>query len=274
MARVHPTAIVDPSASCAEDAVVGPYCVLGPGVVLEGGVELHAHVSVAGETRIGANTKVFPFVSLGQPAQIYRAEGPAGRLEIGPRCELREHVTINCGSPKGGGVTRLGADSMLMVGAHVAHDCQVGEGVIFANNATLGGHVEVGDRVFLGGLCAIHQFTRIGAFAMIAGTTGVRGDVIPYGMVAPGGKLDGYLAGLNVIGMRRLGMTRSDVRAVRAVYRELFYGPGLFADRVAVLWARADLTPAAKTIVEFVRDGGKRDLTLPARREASDDEDA
>jgi UDP-N-acetylglucosamine acyltransferase len=272
MARIHPTAVVEPGARFGANVVVGPFSVVGPEVVLGDDVILHSHAIVQGRTTIGAGSQVYPFASLGQPGQIYKNQGQTGSLDIGLRCEIREHVTINCGSPKGDMFTRIGEDTMLMVGAHVAHDCQIGRGVIFANNATLGGHVDVGDGVFLGGLCAIHQFTRIGAFAMISGTTGVRADVIPFGYVAPGGKLGGFLAGLNVIGMKRRGMTGADLKIVRAAYKELFFGEGVFAERLDRVAASASHA-AVKSIVDFIRAGGVRELTLPNRRQADDDGD-
>lgn len=265
MPSIHPTAIVADTVAVADDVVIGPYCVLSGGVRLDPGVVLHSHVVIEGETHLGTGVQVFPFASLGRPGQIYKNQGAPGRLEIGARCEIREHVTINCGSPKGDLVTRIGEDCMLMIASHVAHDCQVGRSVIFANNATLGGHVEVGDRAFLGGLSAVHQFARIGTCAMISGTVGVRGDVIPYGFVSPGGRQGCFLAGLNVVGMKRAGLTPDEIRRASRVYRHLFHGPSVFRERVEALAASAPTEVVPRAILEFLKAGGTRELTLPDR---------
>jgi UDP-N-acetylglucosamine acyltransferase len=263
MPNVHATAIVADGATLADDVVVGPFCVVGPEVVLEAGVVLHAHVTVAGRTRIGRGGQVYPFASLGQPGQIYKNEAEPGRLDIAEGCEIREHVTINCGSPRGDLVTRIGADCMLMVGAHVAHDCQIGRNVIFANNATLGGHVKVGDQVFLGGLSAIHQLVEIGEHAIIGGMTGVGGHVIPFGRVT-GDR--GHLEGLNIIGLERRGFARDQIRKLDIAFKELFHGEGAFADRLgAVGKAYAD-DAHVQRILAFIRAADKRRPLLQVER--------
>ena len=248
MTEIHPTALVEPGA------------ILGSGARVDD-VVLEAHVSVVGKTRIGSGSRVYPFASLGQPAQIYKAATEAGRLEIGARCEIREHVTMNCGSPRDKMLTRVGDDCMFMVASHVAHDCTVGDKVIFANNATLGGHVVVGDNVFIGGMSAVHQFARIGEQAMIGGVTGVEGDVIPYGLV----KGDrARLVGLNQVGLRRRGFSREDIHALRNFYQALFLVEGTFAERME---RARDLevgqSEAAKRVLAFIEGVDKRPLVLP-----------
>jgi UDP-N-acetylglucosamine acyltransferase len=260
VSNIHATAIIGSGAKLGNNVTVGPYCVVGDGVTLHDDVILRSHVCVDGQTTIGAGTSIYPFASIGQPAQIYKAPPAATGVEIGSGCEIREHVTINCGSSRGDGFTRIGKDCMLMVGAHVAHDCTVGERVIFANNATLAGHVVVGDQVFLGGLCAVHQFARIGEQAMIGGVTGVEGDVIPHGLVMGDRAV---LKGLNLVGLKRRGFTRDQIHNLRNAYMDLFHGDGIFADRLeSVAVSYADNETVQK-IVTFVRGAEKRSLVMP-----------
>lgn len=258
MAHVHPTALVDPGARIAPDASVGPFSIIGPEVELGAGVAVDAHVVIAGRTSVGAGTRIAPFASLGQPGQIYKSTGEVGRLEIGARCDIREHVTINCGSPRERMLTRIGDDCMFMVASHVAHDCTVGDKVIFANNATLGGHVTVGEQTFIGGLAAIHQFVRIGEHAMIGGVTGVRGDVIPFGLVE-GARA--RLLGLNLVGLKRRGFSREQIQTLRRLFDDLFTAEGSFADRKRAA-REAYAEPLAVRILDFI-EGGKRELCLP-----------
>ncbi len=262
MALIDPTARVADGARLADDVEVGPYCIVGPDVTLEDGVRLHAHVNVQGVTTLGARTQVYPFASLGTPPQSVHYKGEKTSLVVGTDCQIREHVTMNTGTASGRGVTRVGNNCMLMTAAHVAHDCLVGDNVIFANNATLGGHVEVGDNVFLGGLSAVHQFVRIGAQVMIGGVTGVREDVIPFGYAIG---QNANLVGLNVVGMKRRGFSKSELHAARAAYRDLFFGEGTFAERLAGLRERQDASPFIKALVSFVDAGGKRALCHPSR---------
>ncbi|MFN6955197.1 MAG: acyl-ACP--UDP-N-acetylglucosamine O-acyltransferase, partial [Acetobacteraceae bacterium] len=200
--EIAPTALVSPGAVIAAGCRIGPFCVVGPGAVLEEGVELASHVVLDGDVRLGAGVKVAPFATIGLPPQDLKYKGQPTRVEIGPRTQIREHVTIHRGSVGGEGVTRVGADCLLMVGSHVAHDCTLGDRVILANNVLLAGHVTIGDTVFVGGGAAIHQFVRIGRHSVIGGVTGVEGDVIPYGS-AMGNRA--RLVGLNLIGLKRRG---------------------------------------------------------------------
>ncbi len=205
---------------------------------------------------------MFPFASLGTPPQSVHYKGERTRLIIGEKCHIREHVTANIGTASGRGETRIGNGVMMMVGAHVGHDCIVGYYVMFANNATLAGHVEVGAFTFLGGLCAVHQFTRIGAQCMISGLTGVREDVIPYGNVL--GQA-GKLVGLNVVGMRRRGFTKSDVHEARAIYRDLFFGDEVFDERLENVRSKIESSAFAAAVIEFIDADRKRPLCHPAR---------
>jgi UDP-N-acetylglucosamine acyltransferase len=256
---IDPTARVADGARVGDGVEIGPYCMVGPDVQLGDGVRLIAHVHIAGVTTIGEGTVVYPFASLGTPPQSVHYRGGATRLIVGPRCELRESVTMNTGTEDGGGVTRVGERGLFMVGSHVGHDCQIGDQVTFANNVTLGGHVTIGDGVFVGGLAAVHQFGRVGEGAMIGGMSPIRADVIPFTMAY---RED--LVGLNVVGLRRRGITRPQMLRLRRAYRQLFFGAGTFADRVEGVAREFSGEPRVGRIIAFIREGRKRPLMRPA----------
>jgi len=260
MSRIDPTARIEDGANIGDDVTVGPYCIVGRNVTVGAGCRLLSHVNVAGHTMVGAGTMIYPFASVGTPPQSLGYRDEPTRLVIGASCTIRESVTINTGTVGGGGLTEIGDRCYLMAYSHVGHDCRVGNDVIFANSATLGGHCEVGDFVWIGGLSAVHQFVRIGAQAMVAGASGIRGDVIPYGFVTG---QHAALEGLNVVGMRRRKFTRERLRLVRAFYQSLFFGPGTFAERVSEAQAKPAVDPAIAEIVAFVADNKKRSLCLP-----------
>jgi UDP-N-acetylglucosamine acyltransferase len=260
---IHPLAYVSPAARLGAGVRIGPFCTVGPDVELADGVTLHSHVNLDGRSTIGARTEIYPFASIGTPPQDLSYKGEPTAVSVGEDCVIREGVTINRGTPKSG-ATVIGDRCFLMAYAHVAHDCRVGNNVIFANAATLGGHVKVGDYVFLGGLCGVHQFTRIGDFAMIGGVTGVKDDVIPYGMAFGANGTSGELIGLNVVGMKRRGLGREDVRVVRACYETLFYGVGTFAERFADASAAYRDHPAAGRLISFIEAGDKRPVMMAA----------
>lgn len=275
MPAIHATAVIDRGAEIADGVEIGPYCVIGPHVSIAEGCRLVANVHLSGHTRIGAGTIVYPFASLGTPPQSARYRGGPTRLTIGAHCQIREGVTVNTGTEDDRGVTEVGDHCFLMAGSHVAHDCQVGAHVTFANNAVIGGHVSVGDRVFLGGQAAVHQFVRIGEGAMIGGLSGVRFDVIPFGFAL------GHLAslvGLNVVGLRRGGHSRSDMLRVRQAYRALFEGEGEFRDRLEKVARDFADDPLVGKIVAFIQADAKRPLTQPGRPprggQSGDDEQA
>jgi UDP-N-acetylglucosamine acyltransferase len=260
MRSIHSTACVERAAEIAEDVDIGPYCIVGPHVAIGPGCRLLAHVHVAGRTCVGAGTTIYPFASLGTPPQSIRYRGGPTRLVIGRQCDIRESVTMNIGTEDGGGGTEIGERGFYMANSHVGHDCRVGREAVFANGATLGGHCVIGDYVFIGGLSAVHQFSRIGSHAMIAGLTGVRADVIPFGFAI--GSV-GQLAGLNVIGMKRQKFSRESIHAVRKAYRMLFFGEGTFASRIDVVEAQLGADAAVAAILAFVREGGSRPLCHP-----------
>jgi UDP-N-acetylglucosamine acyltransferase len=260
-AEIHATAIVAEGASLGTGVRVGPFCVVGPSVVLGDGVVLESHVAVAGITRIGARTRIWPFASIGHQPQDLKFRGEATELVVGSDCMIREGVTMNPGTAGGGGVTRVGDRGLFMVGVHVGHDCMVGDDVIMANNATLGGHVEVGRFAVLGGLCAVHQRVRIGTGAMVGGMTGVEKDVIPYGSVI-GDRA--RLAGLNLVGLKRRGVERDTIHAVRGCYRAVFQtAEGSLADRAAAARAEYADVPAALEIIDFILADSARSFCTP-----------
>jgi UDP-N-acetylglucosamine acyltransferase len=264
---IDPTARVAEAARVGKGVEVGPYCVVGPDVELGDGVRLVAQVHVTGVTTIGEETVVYPFASLGTPPQSVHYRGGATRLIIGSRCDIREGTTMNTGTESGGGVTRVGERCFFMVGSHVAHDCHVGDQVTFANNATLGGHVFIGDGTFIGGLAAVHQHGRVGEGAMIGGMSPIRADVIPFCMA-----YGEALVGLNVVGLRRRGVTRPQLLKLRRAYRQLFFGQGTFAERVECVANDFADEPRVGKMIAFIRDGGKRPLMRPLAR--SDGEEA
>jgi UDP-N-acetylglucosamine acyltransferase len=267
--EIAPTAIVSPAAVLGPGCRIGPYCVVGAGAVLEEGVELASHVVIEGEVRLGAGVKVSPFATIGLPPQDLKYRGQPTRVEIGPRTQIREHVTIHRGSVGGEGVTRIGADCLLMVGAHVAHDCTLGDRVILANNVLLAGHVTIGDTVFVGGGAAVHQFVRIGRHAVIGGVTGVEADVIPYGS-AMGNRA--RLVGLNLIGLKRRGFSRAEIHTLRAAFRSLFRSPGLFEERVAATEAAFGSDPRVAEILAFIRADSRRGLCRAGRNPDAEEE--
>jgi len=267
---IDPTARVADGARLGDGVEIGPYCLVGPDVELGAGVRLIANVCVTGVTTIGEGSVIYPFTSLGSPPQSVHYRGGATRLIIGPRCELREGVTMNTGTEDGGGVTLVGERCLLMVGCHVGHDCQIGDAVTFANNVVLGGHVSVGDNTFLGGHAAIHQYVRIGEGAMMAGLSGAPADIIPFGY-ALGQIAD--LVVLNVVGLRRRGAKRADLHRLRRAYRALFFGAGVFAERVDAVAGEFTDDALVGKIVAFLRAGGKRPLMHPAAKGLSDEID-
>jgi UDP-N-acetylglucosamine acyltransferase len=257
---IHPTAIVEPGAKLGDGARIGPYCIVGANVELGAGVELISHVVVAGHTSIGARARIHPFAALGQPPQDLKYKGEPTRLVVGEDCIVREHATLHPGTVTGRSITEVGNKCLIMVGAHVAHDCKVGNNVVMVNGATLGGHVDVGDFAILGGISAVHQFVRIGKYAMIGGMTGVEGDVIPYGLVM-GDRA--RLQGLNIVGLKRRGFGREQIHDLRTAYRLLFAQEGTLAERlddVTELYAKAG---AVMDIVAFIRGANNRPICLP-----------
>jgi UDP-N-acetylglucosamine acyltransferase len=267
MTKIHPTAVVAPSAKIHETVEIGPFCVVGPKVTLHENVRLINHVCVDGRTTIGKGTVVYPFASLGQPPQSLAYQGEETDLIIGANNIIREHMTMNPGTAKGTGVTQVGDNCMFMADSHVAHDCHVGSNCVFANNAMIGGHVVVDDFVWLGGGAAVHQFSRIGKHAFVGGMAGLEGDLIPYGSVM-GNRA--HLAGLNLVGLKRRGFSREQIHELRNAYRLLFAQEGTFQERLADVAELFANRPEVMDIVNFVRAGGNRPLCMPERESRSE----
>ncbi len=259
MTQVHPTAIVEDGAQLGADCVIGPFCVVGPHVVLGDRVELKSHVVVTGDTEIGEGTVIFQFSVIGEIPQDMKFGGEKTRLRIGARNRIREHVTMNVGTDGGGGVTRIGDDGLFMAGCHIAHDSQVGDRVIVVNSVAIAGHVTLADDVIIGGLSGVHQFVRVGRGAIIGGMTKVLRDVIPYGLVQ---SEQGALEGLNLVGLKRRGVARAEITALRAAYQMLAQGEGTFQERARRLGEETD-SAHVREITDFILSQSGRSFLTP-----------
>lgn len=243
-------AVISPQADIAPDVEVGPFSVIGRGVTIGAGTWIGPHVVINGPTRIGTGNKIFQFASLGDAPQDKKYKGEPTRLEIGDRNVIRECVTVNRGTTHGDGVTRIGDDNLLMAYSHVAHDCRVGNQIVLSNVATLGGHVEIGDFAILGGLSAVHQFTKVGAYCFIANNAAVTRDVPPY-VMAVGQPAAPH--SINAVGLKRRGFSEDQVRNVRRAYRVL-YRSGLKLKAALEQLDEAALTQAEiRPFVDFIR---------------------
>jgi UDP-N-acetylglucosamine acyltransferase len=266
MPDIHSTAIIDPQAQIGSGVKIGPYCVVGENVILGDGVELMAHVAVDGRTQIGDSTRIYPFASIGHCPQDLKYGGEPSRLEIGANNVIREHVTMNPGTEGGGMLTKVGDNCLFMVGAHVAHDCLINDNVILVNNATLGGHVQVGEWAIIGGLSAVHQFVRIGRHSMIGGMSGIENDVIPYGSVI-GNRAK--LSGLNIVGLRRRNFSRDEIHDLRKAYRLIFALEGTLAERLEDVAEDFSNHEAVMEIVDFIRADSSRSICQPSLEDAA-----
>ena len=257
---VHPTAFVDGAAELGADVQIGPYCIVGPGAKLGDRTRLMSHVVIDGDTRLGVDCTVYPFAALGAPPQHLAHKGEATRLEIGDRNTIREHVTMHTGTVAGGGVTRVGSDGLFMISSHVAHDCRLGDHVVTAGSAALAGHVTVGDSAFIGGLAGVHQWTRIGRHAFVGAGALVTKDVIPFGSVWGN---HAHLEGLNLVGLKRRGFSRTAISNLRSSFRLLFGPEGTFQERLEDTARVFAGSPEVMEIVDFIRSEANRPLCLP-----------
>jgi len=259
-ADIHPTAVIEDGASIGAGCRIGAFSVVGSGVSLAENVVLDNHVSVAGVTSIGAGSRVWPFASVGSEPQDLKYSGEKTRVEIGQNNMIREYVTVNPGTAGGGGLTRIGDGNLLMMQVHVAHDCLVGNNIVFANGVQVAGHVVIEDNAVLGSMAGIHQFCRIGQGAMVGGGAIVVNDVIPYGtVVSP----RGTLGGLNLIGLKRRGLDKAELNGLRAAYKELFTGEGTLLARAEALRAEMPGNPLVQDVVEFVLSNSDRSFCTP-----------
>jgi UDP-N-acetylglucosamine acyltransferase len=257
--QIHPSAIVEPGATIGPGCKIGPFCMVGAEVTLGAGVELKSHAVVTGWTEIGDETVVFPFACVGEVPQDLKFKGERTRLIVGKRCRIREGATLNTGTEGGGGITRVGDDCLLMTGSHVGHDATLGNRVILANQAAIAGHCHLGDDVIIGGLSGVHQWVRIGHGAIIGAVTMVTNDVLPHGLVqGPRGDLDG----LNLVGLKRRGVERSEITALRAGYQMLAQGEGTFLDRARKLAEETD-SKHVREMTDFILSATDRSFLTP-----------
>lgn len=271
---IHPSAVVESGARIGEGVHIGPFCHVSADATIGDNVELVGHVSVLGATTIGPGSKVFPMATLGAPPQNAKHKGGRTTLIVGANCTIREGVTMHTGTDTSRGETIVGENGNFLAYAHIAHDCVVGSNVTFANGATLGGHCEIGDNVNIGGLTAVHQFVRIGNNAFIGGCSAVVGDVIPFA-IAVGNRAK--LRGLNIVGLKRSGLPRSEIHLLRHCYRTLFDPSRPVAENIETAKAEFGGSPTALKIIDFIDSRGKRHYTVPPLRSGggddSDDED-
>jgi UDP-N-acetylglucosamine acyltransferase len=246
---IHPTAIIHPNAILGNDVSIGPYTIIGEGVTIADGCEIGPHVVIEGVTTIGEYSRISQFACIGGPPQDITYRGEPTRVEIGARVRIREYVTVHRGTVKGGGVTVIGDECFLMAYCHVAHDCSLGEGVIMANSAHLGGHIQIGRKAILGGVVAVHQFVRVGEFALVGGVSGVAKDVPPF-TLASGARI--YVYGLNEVGLRRNGFSRETILTLKRAFK-LAFRSGLplkqAAERIRV---EMQQTPEAVRFADFL----------------------
>ena len=247
---IDPRAVVSPQAHIAEDVHIGPFAVIGADVEIGAGTWIGPHVVINGPTRIGAGNKVFQFASLGDAPQDKKYNGEPTRLEVGDRNVFRESVTVNRGTTHDKGVTRIGNDNLLMAYSHVAHDCQLGDQIVMANCATLGGHVEIGDWVTMGGLSAVHQFTKVGAYCFIAHNAAVTRDVPPY-VMAVGRPAAPH--SVNAVGLQRRGFSAAQILNIRRAYRVLYRSGLKLKAAMEELEKAADTQAEIRPFVEFIK---------------------
>lgn len=247
---IHSTAIVHPGARIAEGVGIGPYSVIGEHVVIGAGTVIGPHVVIEGFTEIGRDNHLFQFASVGAAPQDLKFRGGETRLRIGDRNTVREFVTLHCGTEDGGGETTIGNDNLFLAYSHVAHDCHVANRVILSNGATLAGHVRVDDFAILSGLCAVHQFTRIGCHVMVAGGSMVAQDAAPYTMVQ-GDRAK--TVGLNLVGLKRRGFSEETLRIIKKAYRLVFRSGLKVEEALARIDAELENIPELSVFVEFVR---------------------
>ena len=256
---IHQTSIIDKKAKISKTSKIGPYSIIGPNVEIGDNVEIHSHVNIVGNTIIGAETKIFPFASIGTQPQDLKYKDEKNSLVIGKNNIIREYVTINPGTQGGGKATKIGDNCLFMISSHIAHDCQIGNNVVIANNVPLGGHVTIEDSVIIGGNSAVQQFTRIGRLAMVGGMTGVLKDVIPFGL-SFGNR--NYLKGINLIGLRRNKYENKAIMELDKAYKEIFSSKNLHENlrKINGEYKENDLV---KEVIDFIEKDKKRPICIP-----------
>ncbi len=256
---IHSTAIINSKAKISSDTEIGPYCIIGSDVEIGSNTKLHSHVSIKGNTKIGKNNEIFPFVSIGTSPQDLKYKGEKNSIIIGDNNKLREYVNINPGTSQGGTITKIGNNNLLMVYCHVAHDCNLGDNIVLANNVQVGGHVTIENNAIIGGSCAIHQFSRIGRLAMVGGMTGVLSDVIPFGL-SLGNRNN--LIGLNLIGLRRAKISNDNIKILQKFYDKIFYDQN-FRSNIENINSDMKENKYVNIIIDFINSDKKRPISLP-----------
>ena len=257
---IHKTAIVNNKTELGKNVKIGPYSVVGPNVEIGDNTIIHSHVNLTGNTKIGKNNEIYPFCSIGTPPQDLKYKGEINSLIIGDNNKLREYVNINPGTEQGGSITKVGNHNLFMVYCHIAHDCVIDDNVVLANNVQVGGHVSINKNAIVGGSCAIHQFSRIGEFAMVGGMTGVLSDVIPYGLSLGNRNI---LTGLNLIGLRRSGVSNQDIKTIQKAY-EIIFNNYSFRKNIENLTQELKENKFVNNIVKFINSDKKRPISVPS----------
>ena len=258
---IHKTAIISETSKIADNVEIGPYSIIGPNVEISSNTKIHSHVSIIGNTTIGTNNEIFPFASIGTPPQDLKYKGEKNSVLIGDNNKLREYVNINPGTEQGGGITKIGNNNLFMVYCHVAHDCNVSNNIVLANNVQVGGHVIIQENAIIGGSCAIHQFSRIGESAMIGGMTGVLSDVIPFGL-SLGNRNN--LAGLNLIGLRRAKISNENIKIMQHAYDIIFKSEN-FRSNIDNLSSEIKNNEFVTKIINFINSDKKRPISIPEK---------
>ena len=260
---IHKTAIVDSKAEISSNVVIGPYCIIGPDVKIDDDVIIKSHVNITGNTIIGKKNIFYPMSSIGSEPQDIKYKGEKTSLSIGENNTIREHVTINTGTTQGDGITKVGSNNLIMIGAHIAHDCSVGNNIVMANNSAIAGHAIIDDFVIIGAKCGIQQFVRIGKMAMIGGMTGVSRDVIPYGL-SIGNR--NFLNGINIVGLRRSNIKNKDIIDLSEAYKEIFKTESL-NDNLNNLNGKYKGNTLVKEVLEFINKDKKRPICTPYNKQ-------
>ena len=256
---IHKTAIIDSNAKISSSVKIGPYTIIGPNVEIGDNSIIESHVNITGYTSIEKNNKIHPFAVIGSDPQDLKYNGEKTSLIIGANNTIREHVTINTGTTQGGGITKVGNNNLIMIGAHIAHDCIIGNNIVMANNSAVAGHAKIEDFVIIGAKCGIQQFTRIGKMAMIGGMTGVSRDVIPYGL-STGNR--NSLDGINVIGLRRDKVQNKEIIGLTEAYKEIFKSKNL-SENLSKLNEKFKDNVLVKEVLEFINKDKKRPICTP-----------
>ena len=256
---IHKTAIIDLKAEISSNVSIGPYSIIGPDVKIDEEVIIKSHVNITGHTIIGKKNIFYPMSSIGSDPQDLKHNGENTSLVIGANNTIREHVTINTGTMQGGGVTKVGNNNLIMIGAHIAHDCIIGNNIVMANNSAIAGHAVIDDFVIIGAKCGIQQFVRIGTMAMIGGMTGVSRDVIPY-CVSTGNR--NFLNGINVIGLRRSKVKNKDIIGLTEAYKEIFKSTNL-NENLGKLNGKYKDNSLVNDVLQFINKDKKRPICTP-----------